>query len=113
MNYDEYIEEARKYSSDEVVARLVSHLTNWKSDNSNAVELADSIERFFGNSWITSEETHSHLYKLWSGFKAEAISGIGGMTMSERLYWFGLFERYENASEAEQQEIYAKLCANT
>ncbi|SIS80537.1 hypothetical protein [Neptunomonas antarctica] len=101
------------YSSDEVVARLVSYLSDWKSDDTNAIELADSIERFFGNSWITNEESHSHLYKLWSGFKAEAVSGIGGMTMNERLCWFGLFERFDNASEAEQQVIYAKLCANT
>lgn len=105
MNYDEYIEEARKYSSDEVVARLVLHLTNWKSDNKNAVELANLSESFFGNYWITSEETHSHLYRLWSSFNAAAISGIGGMTINERLYWFGLFERYEGASEAEQQVI--------
>ncbi len=113
MNYDEYIEEARKYSRDEVVSRLVSLLINWKSDNRNALELADSIERFFGNSWITSEETHNHLYKLWSSFKAAAISDIGGMTMNERLYLFGLFERYESALEEEQKAIYAKLCANT
>ncbi|MBT8123558.1 MAG: hypothetical protein KJO81_01895 [Gammaproteobacteria bacterium] len=113
MNYDEYIEEARKYSSDEVVARLVSHLSNWKSDNASVIELADTIEKFFGNSWITSEEAHSHLYKLWSSFKSEAITDIGGMTMNERLYWFGLFERFESASELEQQIIYAKLCANT
>jgi hypothetical protein len=113
MNYDEYIEEVRKYSDDEAVDRLVSHLNDWKSDNTNALELSDSVERFFGNSWITSEETHSHLYKLWSVFKAQAISGIGGLTMNERLYWFGLFERFESTSEAEQQVIYAKLCANT
>ena len=113
MNYDEYIEEARKYSSDEVVDSLVSHLTNWKSDSTNAVELSDSMERFLGNSWIMSEETHDHLYKLWSSFKVVAISGIGGMTMNERLYWFGLFERYESASKEERQAIYAKLCANT
>jgi len=113
MNYDEYIEEARKYSSDEVVARLVSHLDKWKMNNTNAVELADSTERLFGNSWITSEETHNHLYKLWSNFKTQAISGIGGMTMNERLYWFGLFERFEKASELEQQVIYEKLRAST
>jgi len=113
MNYDEYIEEARRYSSEEVVARLVAHLTKWKTDNTNVLELADSIERFFGNAWITSEETHNHLYRLWAGFKTQAISGIGGMTMNERLYWFGLFERFENASELEQKVIYAKLCATS
>lgn len=113
MNYDEYIEEAKKYSSDEVVSCLVSHLNNWKTDNTDVVVLANGIENFFGNSWISSEETHRHLYKLWSGFKNEAISGISGMTMNERLYYFGLFERFDNASEKEQQVIYAKLCANT
>jgi hypothetical protein len=113
MNYDEYIKEAKKYSSDEVVARLVSYLVEWKSDDTNAVQLADSIERFFGNSWITREETHSHLYKLWSDFKAQAISDIGGMTMNERLYLFGLFERFESAAKTEKKIIYAKLHANT
>ena len=114
MNYDEYIEEIEKYSSDEVVARLVSHLNNWKPGDTNVMELADSIERFFGNSWISNEETHRHLYQLWSNFKSEAIINIGGLTMNERLYWFGLFERFDsNSSDLEQQVIYAKLCANT
>jgi len=113
MNYDEYIEEAGRYSRDETVARLVLHLKAWKADNTNVIELANSIERFFGNSWIASEEVHSHLYGLWSAFKADAIECIGGMTMNERLYWFGLFERFEKGSSAEQKVIYAKLCADT
>ncbi len=112
MNYDEYIKETDRFSEDEVVSRLKKHLVSWKYDDSNILELANTIERFFGNSWIESQETHTHLYHLWSAFKREAIEGIGGMTMNERLYWFGLFERFEK-SELEQKVIYAKLCANT
>jgi len=112
MNYDEYIKETDRFSKDEVVSRLKKHLVSWKYDDTNILELADTIERFFGNSWIESEEAHSHLYRLWSAFKKEAIDGVGGMTMNERLYWFGLFERFDK-SESEQKVIYAKLCAHT
>jgi hypothetical protein len=113
MNYDEYIEEVQKYSSDEVVARLVSHLSAWKFDDTDVLELANSVEKFFGSSWIFEEKTHNHLYHLWANFKATAISGIGGMTINERLYLFGLFERFESVSEAGKQNVYAKLRANT
>lgn len=114
MNYDEYIKETDKFSEDEVVSRLRKHLVSWKDDDSNVLELADTIERFFGNSWIESEETHNHLYRLWSAFKKEAIEGISGMTMNERLHWFGLFERFEESQlDLEQKAIYAKVCANT
>ena len=114
MNYDEYIKEVEKFSDDEVVARLRRHLSEWKQDDTNAIELADLVERFFGNSWIEREETHNHLYRLWSTFKKETIDNIGGMTMNERLYLFGLFQRFDSSqSEAAQKVIYAKLCANT
>ncbi|MEQ5817161.1 hypothetical protein J3362_16730 [Marinobacter sp. NFXS11] len=114
MNYDEYIEEVERFSDDEVVARLAKHLSEWKQDDTDATKLADSIERFFGNSWIERKETHSHLYHLWSTFKKEAIEGIGGLTMNERLYFFGLFERFDNSqSETARKVIYAKLCAKT
>ena len=106
--------EVEKFSEDEVVARLGKHLSEWKQDDTDTFELANSIERFFGNSWIEREETHKHLYRLWSKFKEESIDGIGGLSMNERLYWFGLFERFESSqSEAAQKVIYAKLCANT
>ncbi len=118
MNYDEYIKEIEKLSEDDVVSRLIKHLVSWKDDDTNVLELADTIERFFGNSCIENKETHSHLYRMWSAFKKEAIEGIAGMTMNERLYWFGLFERFEKVesepeSEQKQKVIYAKVCANT
>ncbi|GAA5191382.1 hypothetical protein [Ferrimonas gelatinilytica] len=114
MNYDEYIKEVERFSGDEVVARLRKYLSEWKKDDSDVIQLANSIERFFGNSWIGNEDTHNHLYGLWSKFEKEAIEGIGGMTMNERLHWFSLFEHYESLqSETAQKVIYAKLCANT
>lgn len=92
MNYDEYIKEVDKFSEDGEASQLKKHLVSWKVNGANVLELANNIERFFGHSWIESQETHNHLYRLWSKFKKEAIEDIGGMTMNERLYWFGLFD---------------------
>jgi hypothetical protein len=113
MNIDEYITETEKFDTDEAVARLRKYLASWKADDADVYELEDSVERLFGNNWIESEDTHNHLYKLWSNFRAEAIQIIGGMTMNEKLYWFGLFDRYDAcASESDKTAMYTKLAAS-
>ena len=113
MNYDEFINEVQKYDSDAVVAKLLGVLKGWKLNDENVVQLKSTIERFFGHSWIECEETHNHLYKLWSSFNTSAIGSIGGMTMNERLFWFGLFDQFDSCkSEAKKQLIYSKLSAN-
>ncbi len=49
---------------------------------------------------------------MWTEFRNSAIDGIGGMTMNERLYWFGLFDLFENAKDnVEQDKYYQKLMA--
>jgi len=114
MNYDEYIKELEKYDSDETVKRLIHHLKDWKSSEDDVLKLEGMVEHFFGNSWIESTEIHNKLYQLWASFKKEAIDPIGGHTMNERLYWFGLFEQFDRCkNETEKQIIYAKLQAST
>lgn len=114
MNYDEFVNEVQKYDSDSDVAKLLDVLKGWKLNDENVVQLQSTIERFFGHSWIESEKAYDHLYKLWSSFNTSAIGNIGGMTMNERLFWFGLFEQFDSCkSEAKKQLIYSKLSANT
>ena len=114
MNYDEFVNEVQKHDSAPDVAKLLGVLKGWKLNNESVAQLQTIIERFFGHTWIESEETHNHLYKLWSSFNTSAIGNIGGMTMNERLFWFGLFEQFDSCkSEAKKQLIYSKLSANT
>jgi len=113
MNLDELSQEISKASPEKAVQELSRHLLEWKSNDQTAEELKDGIERYIGNSWIEKNEYHENIFKLWSNFRDKAISGIGGMTMNERLYYFGLFEQFDSCQNKEQQlTIYSKLHAN-
>ena len=113
MNLDELSLEISKVSPEKVVQELSRHLIEWKNNDETAEELKNGIERFIGNSWIEKDEDHKIIYKLWSNFRDESITGIGGMTMNERLFCFSLLEHFDSCSNKDQQiTIYTKLHAN-
>lgn len=57
---------------------------------------------------------HSEIYKLWLSFRDEAIFGIGGMTMNERLYWCGLFDEFDTCKdELSKLRLYNKLMTSS
>jgi hypothetical protein len=109
---DALIAGIRNVSNDPVAVNLVKLLEEWKSDNFTVTELERSIEKYIGNTWLASEQEHKDIYLLWSKFKVKEISDIKGMTMNERLFTFGLFERFEKiSSETGKHDIYKKLHA--
>ena len=112
MNLDELTKNIRKVSKEEIVKKLADNIQEWKKDERNAVELRDNVERFIGNTWIEKQTDFDKIYGMQTEFRNSAIDGIGGMTMNERLYWFGLFDLFENAKDdAEQAKYYQKLMA--
>ena len=112
MMLDELVKEIRAVYDEKRIDNLARYIEAWKSDNSTAQELEMLVERFFGNIWIPKDDEHSKAYALWSSFRDEAIHGIDGMTMNERLYFFGLFDRFDSCkSEAEKLVIYSKVHA--
>ena len=77
----------------------------------NYDEYIEKVDKFTGEE--VASRLKNRLYRLGSKFNKEVIEGIGGMTMSERLYWFGLVERFDSLqTEKDQNLIYRKLCAN-
>ena len=112
MNLDELTKNIRKVSKEEIVKKLADNIQEWKKDERNAVELRDNVERFIGNTWIEKQTDFDKIYGMWTEFRNSAIDEIGGMTMNERLYWFGLFDLFENAKDnVEQDKYYQKLMA--
>lgn len=113
MNIDELIQAIRSISTEERLLDLAQYIEEWKNDDRNVHELEAMIEKFFGNSWLSTQEVHSKAYNLWNTFREDAIYKIEGMTMNERLYFFGLFERFDACrSKEEKYVVYSKLLAN-
>jgi len=111
MTLDELAKEIRSVSGEKFIQDIAKCIEAWKDDDSNAEALETMTERVFGNVRIP-EEAHSKAYNLWSSFRDNAIHGIGGMTMNERLYAFGLFERFDSCkSEEEKSVLYGKVHA--
>ena len=46
MNLDELTKNIRKVSKEEIVKKLADNIQEWKTDERNAVELRDNVERF-------------------------------------------------------------------
>lgn len=112
MNLDELAMAFRNISNEKLLSNLAQYVESWKSDDRNVKELEASVERFFGNAWLSSEADHSKAYDLWKSFKDDAIRGIDGMTMNERLHAFGLFKRFDaSTTQEEEQAVYSKLLA--
>ena len=112
MNLDAYILEARKFDSDPAVGRLIQLFSEWKQDSSSVIQLGQSIERFFGNTWIEPSAAHEELYRKWRDFKIDAVDNIGGKTMNERLWLFSLLDVFDNAKPEERTLLYNKLLAS-
>ena len=113
MNLDELTKNIRKVSKEEIVQKLADNIHEWKTDGRTAVELKDNVERFLGYTWIEKRNDFDKVYNMWTEFRKSAIDGIGGMTMNERLYWFGLLELFDKTNnDAEQEKYYGKLMAS-
>ena len=91
--------------------QLESLINNWKADSSSIDELSNMIEKWHGNVWFSSDKSSNLFYKNWREFKIKAIDSINGMTLNERLYWFGLFEIWDKSDDDLQKRIRMKLKA--
>ncbi|WP_026976620.1 hypothetical protein [Flavobacterium tegetincola] len=112
MTIDKLILHIRKIAPDKVVQEVADTLQSWKTNEMNSEALENSFEKYLGNIWLENNFDYLQIYSLWSEFKRVTIDSIGGMTMNERLFHFGLVDEFENAStDLEKEKFYLKLMA--
>ena len=55
MNIDELIDKIRKVSSEKNVQDLAELIHHWKTDEKNAIELKENVERYLGILGLTKK----------------------------------------------------------
>jgi len=111
MTLDQLAEAIDRISPDINGRRVAATLRDWKTDGTDVTELSSRVERNIGHTWFETDAAHHAIYNLWSRFRIEAISPIGGMTMNERLYSFSLLEVFDGSGDSERDVLYRKLLA--
>lgn len=112
MNLDGLASAIRAISNAPAAQKLSELLLRWKTNDTNVEELVNTVEHYLGNAWIASDQEFKDIYRLWSQFCEDAVFGIRGMTMNERLYWFGLVTLFDQAdTDLSRMAIYTKLLA--
>ncbi|MFQ5936467.1 MAG: hypothetical protein ACE5LB_08675 [Acidiferrobacterales bacterium] len=86
-----------------LVDQFLSQVTNWVTFADTPNELVTSLDRLLGHSWFSSNDDHAKVHELIQGLQAE-VEALPGMTMNERLFTFGLMERWD-ASSGEQKTM--------
>ncbi|QYK06881.1 hypothetical protein [Shewanella zhangzhouensis] len=109
MNLDELVNSVPEI---ELRENLSHWVREWKQDDKDIEALAYLIGKWHGNVWFQDTDSSNNFHSEFQNFKSAAIDNIGGLTLNERLYWFGLFEVWEGGNEITQNRLRSKLRAN-
>ena len=108
MNIDELV---NSIPEDRLRLNLFHWVSEWKKDDTDIHRLYEIVAKWHGNVWFQDQKSQNEFWSSLQAFKINAIDGLGGMTVNERLYWFGLFDEWNNADKKGQQCIRGKLHA--
>src|SRR5690554_2699689 len=109
MNLDEL---ANSVPESELREKLLHSVGEWKQDDQDVEALTYLIGKWQRSVWIQDKDVSKNFHSDFQAFKSAAIDNIRGLALNERLYWFRLFEAWENGNESTQQGIRSKLHAS-
>ena len=113
MDLDKLVQRLAAETGDPVAQRIAKRLLDWKADDTTVEQLRESVDRLLAARGTGAPRNDDDVRRLWCAFRDDAVDGIGGMTINERLYWFSLFQRFdESEAEHDRLRIYRKLHAS-
>jgi hypothetical protein len=112
MNIDELICGIRNCSPEREVQGFADWIADWKVGDTTIDNLRHLGDKYLGTAWLSNDALHEAVYALWQRFVHEKIDRIHGMAMNERLFTFGLVDRFDSAPAGERLKFYERLLAN-
>jgi hypothetical protein len=109
MNLDELV---NSVLGTELRKNLFLRVGEWKQDDKDIDALASLIDKWHGNVWFKDKSVSDKFYSDFQRFKNAAIDNIGGLTLNERLFLFGLSDVWDSGNETTQQRLRSKLYAD-
>lgn len=109
MNLDELVASIPEPGLRDELFRWVDE---WKSDQSDVERLSALIREWHGNVSFADPHAQDEFYARFEHFREWVIQNLGGMTVNERLYWFGLFDHWDQSNESTRERLRVKLRAN-
>ena len=90
---------------------FLNWLSAWREDDSTVGVLMAGLDRILGQIWFSSNENHAKVALLIARLR-DTVARIDGMTMNERLYAFGLMDRWDRTATAQRDNLYKKVLAS-
>lgn len=91
---------------------LAHWVDDWKKSGDSLEQLCSLIEKWHAGVWFSDANASNAFYRNWTQLKAEEIECIGGMTMNERLFVFGLLDLWDNSNAEGRNVLRVKVKAN-
>jgi hypothetical protein len=111
MTIDELVQSIPDEESD-LRSQLARWIDEWKRSEDSIEKLSYMIGKWHGNVWFKDAQVSNCFWQNLCQFRTEAMDGIDGMTVNERLYGFGLIPQWDAADDIEKLKIRKKLRAN-
>jgi hypothetical protein len=80
----------------------------WGGDMSTVTDLLKDLNRILGHVWFSDPAIHQRVFEAIEAF-GKTVAALGGMTVNERLFSFGLLDLWDASSDELRRMLRLKV----